>query len=730
VAGDGARHRIVDARCAREVLAEGAGDVDEIPARVARVGRLPQSHTLRVRRCNPETDTMAGLRWWLAIWVMLAACERRPIFQAQSVGGFVVTCVSLTDFNEGLTPCNSLSSDNGGCRCAQPGVPLMQPQLNCPSGCSPADQTQPLGVITFRDTSCTTTLAQTCVPRVILTHPGFQDPNFTTNGALRMPLLLSTIPEHLEQLDSSDVRAYAPGTSDDVSVAVSNNARDEIQGDCKAAHYSMLTQDLFGYAKGSLEWASAVPMVAEHYNPFSTGLNGQHLKDGYWGTVTPPAGVDYAVYATHLYDSPTSLRTTATCNIGMQPPGRGTSWGLAALNDFNAPAPTGNQPPPQTPPSHVASRQSAVLSNGSSGLLTISGVGESASLDLRGGVEITTSDCSDAGCAAHLSRLAISAAPFSFQGYDVARLEISSATGTGGSLVGSSLIFTSVTGTLHAALTDGRFDDVPIGTGVILARWDRDSRQVVLAFAFESVLSDGTTADMNGTAFGVLDDISPTARIEVASPAATVSGSQATIECASASGTNVELSGQNSSDPEDGLPKLAWWGSDTSPLAKKSTANTLTLPNLPLGNQSTLLMAYDSSGFADDDELQIAIVDTLPPVIRSEDVCVFPPDHKTFCMRLGHELQASATDQCQGDLTSALAITNVTSSTGTGVVSFDSQEACLIATRSGTSTGETYSVTLSASDNHGNVASHVVYVTIPHNGPRDCLKTQSIGAMQ
>jgi len=678
---------------------------------------------------------------WTVILIFLLACKSKPNFvlQGNDLGGFTVQCVSVTDLAERLVQCEpNLFATRGGCACAQPGVPLGQPPL---AGAVQVD------VMSFRDTNCETDTPLTCVPLVIPTDPNFQDPNRSPKGEMQMNELATHFTQgRINQVDQDDITRYAGQAS--LSVGVARDVTNEVQSDCKAAHYSVLTQRIFGFAKGSIEWASAIPGVAGQYDPHTTGLNPDHfsLRGGdpdfiqQWGSLGPsnsPFGFsDFRPYTTAVWLGNPAGPTAGPvpCNAGlMVPGGRGETWGLAALNDFNTATPVSNPPTPKPRGSQIAPRHNVVLGTGSSGLLSVAGIDETASLALRGAVAITLSGCSTDGsnCAAALDSMTLSTEPFSFLDHDVSVLTLNSVTASGGSLVNTTLIFTSISGTVRAILTDGRYADMPIESGVVLATWDVTTRKTVMAFSFETTLSDNTQVTINGTAFGDFDNTSPNAKIAVASPATPIAAGEAAVECQSPQGTTVTFDGSQSSDREDGVPKLAWWRNDFRPVARISTSTQLVLNDLPLGSQDILLMAYDSRGYAANDWLKTTIVDTLAAVVTAPDICVFPPNQKEFCVRIGHELPVTAIDQCQGDISSTVQITGVSSSEGSGVVSFDTQGACLIADRSGSGPGRTYSISVAATDSSGNVGTHTISVEIPHNGPTSqCLRQQDIGGRQ
>lgn len=685
---------------------------------------------------------------WVVLTAVLVACKSRPTFVVpdDELGGVIVQCVSVTDFAERVVPCGpnlNPTVGGGGCACAQPGIALGRPPLH-------ESRTFQLGVVAFQDPFCETDSPLTCVPNVIGTDPRYQDPyngSSLPKGALKLTSLLGFqrgTRQHINDVSEVDVSDYAGLSLTDpsqrnIAQGVALDAANEVLNDCKIAHWSMLVQLIYGFEKGTFDWSAKLLPVATQYDAHTTGLNPDHFNDKAtppsqpWGTLVSEAldlgtnFLEYEPYTTALWQS-----NSQPCNANLKTSGvRGESWGVTAINEFNNPAPVANAPPMQGSGS-VAPRQSVVLSNGSSALITVSGLNESPSVSISGGVEVVLTNCSGAICTAKLGTIVLLTGPFTLQGHDVAGLRFTSLGASSGSLTGTTLVFTGISGSVRATLTDGRYADMEVAAGVVLANWDVSTRKAVMAFALESTLSDGTVVTINGTAFGDFDNTAPVARISVASPPSTDVGTEKTVECQSPLGTDVALNASESFDREDGMPKLAWWQNDFRPVARKSTSTHFVLTNLPLGSQRILLMAYDSRGYSASERTTLTVVDTLPPIVSAPDICVFPPNKKEFCLRVSHELAVSASDQCEGDLSEAVEITNVTSSSGSGVVSVDAGKVCLIADRDGTGSGTTYGITLAATDAAGGVGTTTVSVTIPHDsrqtrGANSCLRPHKMG---
>jgi hypothetical protein len=313
-------------------------------------------------------------------------------------------------------------------------------------------------------------------------------------------------------------------------------------------------------------------------------------------------------------------------------------------------------------------------------------------------------------------------------GYDVAVLRVSATDAATGVLQGTTLAFDSFHATAEVKLTDGRYDYLPISTGALLARWDVVQNRFVIAFSFSATTAEGDEIDLNGTAFGEFNNTAPNAVVAIVSPTPrSESESSAIFECQSPQGTDVELSSDASSDREDGKPKSVWFDSHGTLLG---TAEQLSLSDLAVDTITDLqLMVYDSGGFAQNQPYSLSVVDTLAPVIDAGDICLWPPNHNAVSVRLGREIRATAIDMCEGDLSSAIQITNVTSSHGGGVVSWSATGACLAAARDGSGKDtRTYAITLQAADSKGNIATRIVNVSVPHDQRerRACLQTSTL----
>lgn len=651
----------------------------------------------------------------------LLACERSPFFKQPptELGGFVVRCTSVTDFAAGTRPgipqgCVGQPADpqlDGGCACAQPGIALGMPALNCPSGCSPLDATEIVSALTFADTNCTTITADTCLPYVIPTDPAY-DESTAPAGQIRLDKLARRIPERLTMPQPFD---FTGGSTD--GTIQSRAARDSyvaIRDYCLMAQWGVLVEQLYGYPRGSAQFASAHTLIGGEFAPKTSTLNGDQLASNDWGTATL-SGLKPSLYVTHVF-RPYDPNLTP-CNSGRVHP-----FGLAAITEFVAPAASSNPPSPRVQVTgRIAARQSVRLDASSSGILTVSGVENPIPLTLRGAIDISLSDCSEGGCIARLESVAVSAMPFTAKDMNVTALDLISSKEATGILQGDLLAFDSFDGSIRAHLDDGRWDTVPVTAGVLLARWKPDENQFVMAFSFTGSGDADTSATLDGTLTGSFLNTAPRAVAEVIG--ATRVSDVATIECSGPTGTDVLVDGSGSLDREDGHPTLAWYEGET----RTSTASKIQMSALPLGSKHINLMAYDSYGFATNDPLTISVVDSKPPTIEASSICVYPPNHSHICLRLFDEISVQVHDECMGDISGTASITAVTTESGDPVASWNAQEVCFVAEKA--RAGETrHEVTIGVTDANGNTAEKTISVVVPHDMRHhpECLKTPNL----
>jgi len=138
------------------------------------------------------------------------------------------------------------------------------------------------------------------------------------------------------------------------------------------------------------------------------------------------------------------------------------------------------------------------------------------------------------------------------------------------------------------------------------------------------------------------------------------------------------------------------------------------------GVQTVTLTATNNRGISASDVGAITVVDQTPPAITGAAVdtpTLLPPHHQMVDVTVSY----TATDNC-GAVEAALGVTSnePVSDTGDGQTApdweiVDPHHVRLRAERSGHGNGRVYTITITASDGHGNVSSQTVYVSVPHN---------------
>jgi hypothetical protein len=122
-------------------------------------------------------------------------------------------------------------------------------------------------------------------------------------------------------------------------------------------------------------------------------------------------------------------------------------------------------------------------------------------------------------------------------------------------------------------------------------------------------------------------------------------------------------------------------------------------------------------------------VDATPPALSVSpgSLCMWPPDHGRVIFRLGSDVAATATDDC--DPAPSVRIAGVTSSeadNGLGDgdtandVSYSDHAFCVRRERAGTGSGRTYTVAVEAKDESGNTTTQQILVEVPHQQLPGC----------
>jgi hypothetical protein len=197
----------------------------------------------------------------------------------------------------------------------------------------------------------------------------------------------------------------------------------------------------------------------------------------------------------------------------------------------------------------------------------------------------------------------------------------------------------------------------------------------------------------------------PTVRLPVAN-----SGGDRTVECNAFNSANVTLDGSRSTAATDTSVSYAWSG----PFG--SVSGVTVNETLPYGPSTVTLALSDGRGFTGTETSTINVSDTTPPnlSVSVPESCLWPPNHNLVPYALGSDIPFSVSDVCDPNPT--VKIVGVSSTDGEPPL-FNATHLCLRSERQGgDSNGNVYTITVQATDVHGNVTTRQVTVTVPHDG--------------
>jgi serine protease len=197
-------------------------------------------------------------------------------------------------------------------------------------------------------------------------------------------------------------------------------------------------------------------------------------------------------------------------------------------------------------------------------------------------------------------------------------------------------------------------------------------------------------------------------------PPVSDAGSDQTLECECADGTQVTLDGSGSSD-ENGDPLTYTWSIGAEVIAGPSGSPTTTV-TLPLGVHVITLTVSDPDGQSSTDDVTITIVDTTPPtlIVNSKPTMLWSPNHDYRTIAIA-DLDIMVADTCDPTVTAQdVVIVSVTSDeaeNGTGdgntmndmIIGPDCNTVQLRAERAGSGNGRVYTLRLEVMDASGNV---------------------------
>ena len=194
-------------------------------------------------------------------------------------------------------------------------------------------------------------------------------------------------------------------------------------------------------------------------------------------------------------------------------------------------------------------------------------------------------------------------------------------------------------------------------------------------------------------------------------------GADQTAECADA-GAQVTLDGSASSDP-DNDPLEYHWLEGGIEIASGQTASV----HFGMGAHTVTLHIADNHGASADDEVVVSVADRLAPTVTLPMAVaqLWPPNHAMQLVASG----ISAVDACDPSPTLVVSVTsNETVSGGDGSTTADWQimnngdgtfDVLLRAERNGGGNGRLYTITATASDASGNIASRSATVWVPQS---------------
>lgn len=195
-------------------------------------------------------------------------------------------------------------------------------------------------------------------------------------------------------------------------------------------------------------------------------------------------------------------------------------------------------------------------------------------------------------------------------------------------------------------------------------------------------------------------------------------------ECSSHGGTDVQMDGSGSYDPDGNLVTYQWL------VNGQSKSGVMPIYSLGLGVYTVKLTVTDNDGYTDDDQTTATVRDTIPPEIVgiAKPISIWKPNHKyqTFTI---HDFVYSVVDTCTELTLDDLLITQVTSNEsrdakGDGhtaddfVITPDRKSVDLRIERQGKGSGRLYTIDIRAVDGSDNVTTKSFQVRVNHSKKR------------
>jgi len=191
------------------------------------------------------------------------------------------------------------------------------------------------------------------------------------------------------------------------------------------------------------------------------------------------------------------------------------------------------------------------------------------------------------------------------------------------------------------------------------------------------------------------------------------------IECTNATSvTNVVLDGSGSSDMDSNIALYSWLRG--SRIGEEVGFDAMSKVEQSLGAETYVLRVIDAFGEADEDTVDVDVVDTIPPVVTCSVAAEVVNQTNHSLVNVG--LTGTAVDGCEGALpvtVNVFADEDDEENTGDGKHSPDAKDVDLgslrlRAERKGSSDGRVYLIVTEATDSSGNRGINCCTVTVPH----------------
>lgn len=194
------------------------------------------------------------------------------------------------------------------------------------------------------------------------------------------------------------------------------------------------------------------------------------------------------------------------------------------------------------------------------------------------------------------------------------------------------------------------------------------------------------------------------------------------IECATAAVNDAVLDGSASGDLDSNIALYSWFRG--SRVGEEVGIDPTALVEQALGSETYVLRVIDDFGEADEDQVEVAVVDTVPPVVTCAVTASTLNLTNHSLPNVG--LSGTAVDSCEGELAVEVKVysdEDDEENTGDGTHSPDAKDLDLgtlrlRAERKGNGDGRVYLVVNEAFDSSGNRGASCCAVTVPSSNMR------------